>query len=124
MAIVAAADLYELHHCRLVALDHALVCSKVDYCVYYRVKDGYVFFVLDTVACSFQKYVDDWLAHFRGTPETDDYPNVQRIRDATRLLSMQITPQYQLRCIDQECQMGVLIVEYGVHNCKPVLTHV
>mmetsp|Transcript_43485 Transcript_43485/g.81431 ORF Transcript_43485/g.81431 Transcript_43485/m.81431 type:complete len:398 (+) Transcript_43485:385-1578(+) len=123
----AAADWYDLQHRRLMAFDPDLSRSKADPCFYYKVKDGNYFFVLVhvddyAVAYSDQLYFDAWLAHFRGVPDTDEYLDIKLIGDVTHLLQMRITRVHNVMTLDQERQISVLAAEYGVLDCKSVLT--
>lgn len=75
-----------------------------------------------SVTFSDQQYIDAWITHFRDAPDTDKYLDIKLVWDVTHLMQVRITRSPDLVCLDQGRQIGVLAAEYGLIDCKPVLT--
>lgn len=125
----ATSDWYARQHVRLMTFDPNVYRSMADPCFYYKICEESFSFLLahvDDNACTYsdQYHFDRWLDHIKGDPNSDDYLDVKLLGDVTRLLQMRIVRTMSKVCQDHERQITQPAADYGVADCKLVLTPV
>lgn len=69
-----------------------------------------------------QTYIENWLYHFIGAPDSDNFLDVKLLGDVANLLQMRIVRTAVCVSLVQERQVSHLAIDYGVADCKPMLT--